>query len=112
MANMFALILVIATLVTGVLWCVDKFIFAPKRRERQAAAQVVPGGQFEEAPAQVAHAEQGDDERDAGIRREFGDLAADRQLERPRDKEHGRRLQQVDRIGDVAEPAANTGGAA
>ena len=38
MANMFALILVIATLVTGILWCVDKFIFAPKRRERQAAA--------------------------------------------------------------------------
>ena len=28
MANMFALILVIATLVTGVLWCLDKFIFA------------------------------------------------------------------------------------
>ena len=27
MANMFALILVIATLVTGILWCVDKFIF-------------------------------------------------------------------------------------
>lgn len=31
MANMFALILVIATLVTGILWCVDKFIFAPKQ---------------------------------------------------------------------------------
>ena len=29
MANMFALILVIATLVTGILWCVDKFFFAP-----------------------------------------------------------------------------------
>ncbi|CCJ76374.1 Signal peptidase I [Cronobacter muytjensii 530] len=29
MANMFALILVIATLVTGILWCVDKFIFPP-----------------------------------------------------------------------------------
>jgi len=39
MANMFALILVIATGVTGILWCLDKFIFAPKRRERQAAAQ-------------------------------------------------------------------------
>ncbi len=35
MANMFALILVIATLVTGILWCVDKFVFAPKRRARQ-----------------------------------------------------------------------------
>jgi signal peptidase I len=43
MANMFALILVIATLVTGVLWCLDKFIFAPKRRERQAAAQAATG---------------------------------------------------------------------
>ncbi|EOI3457230.1 signal peptidase I [Cronobacter turicensis] len=38
MANMFALILVIATLVTGILWCVDKFIFAPKRRDRAALA--------------------------------------------------------------------------
>ncbi len=35
MANMFALILVIATLVTGILWCVDKFVFAPKRRARE-----------------------------------------------------------------------------
>ncbi len=43
MANMFALILVIATLVTGLLWCLDKFIFAPKRRERQAAAQAATG---------------------------------------------------------------------
>lgn len=30
MANMFALILVIATLVTGILWCVDKFVFRAK----------------------------------------------------------------------------------
>lgn len=41
MANMFALILVIATLVTGILWCMDKFIFAPKRRERQAVTPMV-----------------------------------------------------------------------
>lgn len=47
MANMFALILVIATLVTGVLWCLDKFIFAPKRRERQAAAQAATGEQLD-----------------------------------------------------------------
>lgn len=46
MANMFALILVIATLVTGVLWCLDKFIFAPKRRERQAAAQQRPASNW------------------------------------------------------------------
>lgn len=38
MANMFALILVIATLVTGILWCVDKFIFAPKRREASGSS--------------------------------------------------------------------------
>ncbi|BDH44876.1 signal peptidase I [Salmonella enterica subsp. enterica serovar Choleraesuis] len=39
MANMFALILVIATLVTGLLWCLDKFVFAPRRRANQASAQ-------------------------------------------------------------------------
>lgn len=44
MANMFALILVIATLVTGLLWCLDKFIFAqnvvsvrPLLRQRPAS---------------------------------------------------------------------------
>lgn len=44
MANMFALILVIATLVTGILWCVDKFIFAPKRgnvRQRHRPLRVI-----------------------------------------------------------------------
>lgn len=39
MANMFALILVVATLITGLLWCLDKFVFAPKRRAQQEAAQ-------------------------------------------------------------------------
>lgn len=39
MANTFALILVLATLVTGILWCVDKFVFAPRRRAQQAQAQ-------------------------------------------------------------------------
>lgn len=47
MANMFALIPVIATLVTGLLWCPDKFIFAPKRRESQAAAQAATGDQLD-----------------------------------------------------------------
>lgn len=47
MANMFALITVIATLVTGLLWCLDSFIFAPKRRERQAAAQAATGDQLD-----------------------------------------------------------------
>lgn len=49
MANMFALILVIATLVTGILWCVDKFVFAPKRRARRAAAQTASGDALDNA---------------------------------------------------------------
>ncbi|VDZ98770.1 signal peptidase I [Salmonella enterica subsp. enterica] len=52
MANMFALILVIATLVTGILWCVDKFVFAPKRRARQAAAQTASGDALDNATPQ------------------------------------------------------------
>ncbi|MGL4195854.1 MAG: signal peptidase I, partial [Edwardsiella piscicida] len=36
MANMFALILVIATLVTGIVWCIDRFKLAPARRARLA----------------------------------------------------------------------------
>lgn len=48
MANMFALILVVATLVTGLLWCLDKFIFAPKRRARQAAVQAAVEGELDE----------------------------------------------------------------
>lgn len=48
MANMFALILVIATLVTGILWCLDKFILAPKRGERQRAAQAAADGSLDQ----------------------------------------------------------------
>jgi len=36
---MFALILAIATLVTGIVWCIDKFKWAPARRAKRAAAQ-------------------------------------------------------------------------
>ena len=39
MANMFALILAIATLVTGIVWCLDKFKWAPARRAKQAAVK-------------------------------------------------------------------------
>ena len=53
MANMFALILVIATLVTGILWCVDKFFFAPNRRERQSAAQAAAGDSQEKGCAEA-----------------------------------------------------------
>ncbi len=45
MANTFALILVIATLVTGLLWCVDKFVFAPKRRAKMEP--MVTGGDID-----------------------------------------------------------------
>lgn len=49
MANMFALILVIATLVTGILWCVDKFFFAPKRRGTSGSAQAAAGDSLDKA---------------------------------------------------------------
>jgi len=52
MANMFALILVIATLVTGIIWCIDKFMFAPKRRQNQAAAQAAAGGGLDKSTLQ------------------------------------------------------------
>ncbi len=39
MANMFALILVIATLVTGILWRVDKFVSRQNVGRAVAAAQ-------------------------------------------------------------------------
>lgn len=39
MANMFALILAIATLVTGIIWCIDKFKWAPARRAKREAAK-------------------------------------------------------------------------
>ncbi|MEJ4045231.1 signal peptidase I [Erwinia sp. SLM-02] len=39
MANMFALILAIATLVTGIIWCIDKYKWAPARRAKRAAAK-------------------------------------------------------------------------
>ncbi|MGE9552293.1 signal peptidase I [Erwinia amylovora] len=38
MANMFALILAIATLLTGIIWCVDKFKWAPARKAKLAEA--------------------------------------------------------------------------
>lgn len=43
MANMFALILAIATLITGIIWCIDRFKWAPARRAQQAAAQAQAG---------------------------------------------------------------------
>lgn len=59
MANMFALILVLATLVTGIFWCLDKFIFAPKRRQQQAAAQAATGGTLDKETLQKVGQKQG-----------------------------------------------------
>ncbi|MBK4785393.1 MAG: signal peptidase I [Pantoea sp. Pent] len=47
MANMFALILVIATLLTGIIWCIDRFKWAPARRAKQAAAQAQAGNSLD-----------------------------------------------------------------
>lgn len=43
MANMFALILAIATLITGIIWCVDRFKLAPARRLKQAQLTAAEG---------------------------------------------------------------------
>ncbi|KAA5968095.1 signal peptidase I [Pantoea sp. ICBG 1758] len=47
MANMFALILVIATLLTGIIWCIDRVKWAPERRAKQAAAQAQAGNSLD-----------------------------------------------------------------
>ena len=39
MANTFSLMLVIATLVTGVVWLLEKLVFAKKRQEKLAEIQ-------------------------------------------------------------------------
>ncbi|EIC84407.1 signal peptidase I [Serratia sp. M24T3] len=44
MANMFALILAVATLVTGIIWCLDRFKLAPARREKIARLKVETAG--------------------------------------------------------------------
>lgn len=40
MANTFSLILVVVTLVTGIIWVLDKFLWAPKRRAKIEQARV------------------------------------------------------------------------
>ncbi|PHM73633.1 signal peptidase I [Xenorhabdus kozodoii] len=39
MANTFALILTLATLITGILWCIERFKFAPERKKKLAHIQ-------------------------------------------------------------------------
>src|SRR5471030_37532 len=48
MANMFALILAIATLDSGIIWCLDRFKFAPARREKIARLKVETAGAVDE----------------------------------------------------------------
>ncbi|MGM3175916.1 signal peptidase I [Dickeya lacustris] len=43
MANMFALILALATLVTGLVWCLERFKWAPARRAKAAAVSQQAG---------------------------------------------------------------------
>lgn len=47
MANTFALILAIATLVTGIIWCLERFKFAPARQRRVEEARVKSNGQID-----------------------------------------------------------------
>ena len=44
MANMFALILALATLVTGIIWCFERFKWAPARRAKIAAVNEQTSG--------------------------------------------------------------------
>lgn len=46
MANTFALILAIATLVTGIIWCLERFKFAPERNRRVEEARIKTDGQI------------------------------------------------------------------
>ncbi|MGV3345125.1 signal peptidase I [Enterobacteriaceae bacterium LUAb1] len=48
MANTFALILAFATLITGIIWCVDKFKWAPARREKLAAVKAQVDSEIDE----------------------------------------------------------------
>ncbi|MDO6583347.1 signal peptidase I [Photobacterium sp. 2_MG-2023] len=47
MANLFSLILVLATIVTGIIWALDRFLWAPKRQLKIDAAAANAGGQVD-----------------------------------------------------------------
>ncbi|MEQ5040763.1 signal peptidase I [Providencia rettgeri] len=49
MANTFALILTLATLITGIIWCLDKFKFAPARKAKLKQLQDATNGAVSEA---------------------------------------------------------------
>ncbi|SFN64868.1 signal peptidase I [Xenorhabdus japonica] len=44
MANTFALVLTLATLITGILWCLERFKFAPERKKKLAHIQEQAAG--------------------------------------------------------------------
>ncbi|MTC36074.1 signal peptidase I [Providencia alcalifaciens] len=48
MANTFAMILTLATLVTGIIWCLDKFKFAPARKAKLKKLREVTNGSMNE----------------------------------------------------------------
>ena len=55
MANMFALILAVATLLTGIIWCLDRFKWAPARRIKIEAIRLQTDGKADgKALANVA----------------------------------------------------------
>lgn len=47
MANMFALILATATLITGIIWCLDKLKWAPQRKRKKAEIEAKLGGKVD-----------------------------------------------------------------
>ena len=49
MAAYFSLILVIVTLCSGLIWMIDAWLFAPKRREKLAMAQAADAEISEES---------------------------------------------------------------
>ncbi|MBP6122594.1 MULTISPECIES: signal peptidase I [Providencia] len=48
MANTFALLLTLATLITGIIWCLDKFKFAPARKAKLKKLQEMTSGSMSE----------------------------------------------------------------
>ncbi|MDB6372689.1 signal peptidase I [Photorhabdus bodei] len=48
MANTFALILTLATLVTGIIWCIDRFKWAPERKKKLARLQELTEGTMDQ----------------------------------------------------------------
>lgn len=44
MANTFALILTLATVITGIIWCLDRFKFSPERKKKLKHIQEVSQG--------------------------------------------------------------------